>query len=747
MTFRTDSTEIPESGIGAPVNRVEARDKVTGSARYTADVRLRGMAHATVVTSTISAGRVRRIDTTRALGAPGVLTVITHRDRMPWRGTPADTGYLENRFPLADDKIAYSGQHLAIVVAKSLEQAQHAASLLDIDYEVHEPVPTMEEALPDAHTASGRLIRPPWPQHVVLPPGADPQAALAGADVRTDSTYRVPHFSHVPLEPGAVVAEWSGGTLTLHDCSQDVHGHREVVAAVFGLPPERVRVLSPLVGGAFGNKTDVWGHSLLAAHAARVVRRPVKLVLSRKQVFTSTGHQPPIVQRIRLGAGGEGRLAVILHDTVNATEVRGDRPEPAIVSTAASYAAPVLAMDAKITKVNIGPSISLRSPGDAPGSFALESAMDELSYRLGMDPLELRRRNHLTTDPLTGKPWSAKHLLQAYEMGAERFGWSRRTAEPRSMRDGGELVGYGMATAVRGEIPDQARAEVEIRADGTAQVRTATQEIGTGALTLVAQITAAGTGVPLGRVSVRAGDTNLPRTAGNAGSRTTGYTGSAVHLAAEKARKAAVRTAVTDPDSPLYGLADGEVEAADGRLFHRDDTKRGETYRALLARNDGKPVLAEASYTPRTSHSVATFGAHFTEVRIDPDLPRVRVTRHVAVFDVGRITNHKAARNQAQGGIVFGMGWALMEKLTPDPVSGRYIDPALTDYHIPVNADVPDIEVLFIDEPDTIAHPHGSKGMGEVVSVGVAAAIANAVHHATGRRITELPITPDKLVG
>ncbi|TDD13591.1 xanthine dehydrogenase family protein molybdopterin-binding subunit [Nonomuraea diastatica] len=747
MTSRT--TEVPKSGIGAPVDRVEARDKVTGSARYTADARLPRMTHAALVASTVSSGRVRRIDTARAAAAPGVLAVLTHRDRMPWKGSPADAQYVENRFPLADDRITYYGQYLAVVVAETPEQAEHAASLVAIDYEVHRPVPTLDEALPDAYTATGRLIQPPFPQRAVLPQDADPQAALDGAAVRIDTTYRVPHYSHAPLEPGAVVASWEGGTLTLRDCSQKVHVHRDVVAAVFGLPPDRVRVLSPLVGGAFGNKTTVWAHSLLAAAAARAVRRPVKLVITRKQSFTAMGHQPPIIQRIRLGADARGKLAVIFHDVVNATEVRGDRPEPAVVSTASTYAAQALSVTTRVAKVNIGPSQNLRAPGDGPGSFALESAMDELAYRLDMDPLELRRRNHLDRDPLSRREWSDKNLLEAYDLGAERFGWSRRPAKPGSLRDGDDLIGYGMATAVRGELPDgkATQAEVVIRADGTAEVRAAIQEIGTGSLTLVAQITAAGTGVPLDRVDVRAGDTRLPRTPGNGGSKATGYTGSAVHLAAEQARATAVRMAVADPESPLYGLPQGEIEAGDGKLFHREKPRREETYRDLLTRHGGKAVLGKGHYKPRTSHAVATFGAHFTEVRINPRLPRVRVTRHVGVFDIGRVTNHKAARNQAQGGIVMGMGWALMEQLVPDPVSGRYLGPAFTDYHIPVNADVPDIDVLFVDKPDTVAHPHGSKGMGEVISVGVAAAIANAVYHATGKRITDLPITPDKLMG
>jgi xanthine dehydrogenase YagR molybdenum-binding subunit len=745
----TPRTEVPESGIGAPVNRVEARDKVTGAARYTADTRLPGMAHAALVAATVSAGRVRRIDTARAKAAPGVLAVLTHHDRMPWQGTPAQATYNEDRFPLADDRITYYGQYLAVVVAETLAQAEYAASQVAVDYEEHRPVPTLDDALPDAYTVpeGDRFIQPPFPQQAVLPPGADPQAALDGAAVRTDTTYRVPHFSHAPLEPGAVVASWHNGALTLRDCSQKVHRHQDVVCAVFGLPPERVRVLSPLVGGGFGNKTDVWSHSLLAAAAAQAVRRPVKLVITRKQTFTGMGHQPPIIQRIRLGADAGGKLAVIFHDVVNATEMRAGRPEPAVVSSASSYTVPALSVTTRVAKVNIGPSQNLRAPGDGPGSFALECAMDELAYRLGMDPLELRRRNHLTVDPLTGNPYSDKNLLEAYELGAERFGWSSRPAEPGSLRDGDDLVGYGTATAVRTEMPDQARAAVEIRADGTAQVRTATQEIGTGTLTLIAQITAAGTGVPLDRVEPRLGDTNLPRTVGNGGSKTTGYTGSAVQLAAEQARETAVRMAVADPRSPLHGLPQGEIAAGDGRLYHSQEPRRGETYRALLARHGGEPVVGQGNYKTRTSHTAATFGVHFTEVRINPWLPRVRVTRHVAVFDIGRVTNHKAAENQAQGGIVFGMGWALMEQLVPDPVSGRYTGPAFTDYHIPVNADVPDIDVLFVDKPDTIAHPLGSKGMGEVVSVGVAAAIANAVYHATGKRITDLPITPDKLVG
>ncbi|BCB77560.1 xanthine dehydrogenase family protein molybdopterin-binding subunit [Phytohabitans flavus] len=731
--------------IGRPLSRVEARDKVTGAARYTADTRLPGMVYAALMSSAVSAGRVRAIDTARAEAAPGVLAVITHLNRPQWHSTPAALRYVETRFPLADEHIHHHGQYLAVVVAGTREQAAHAAGLVAVDYETRPAVPTLDAALPDAHQPVWRF-EPEFPTLLAL---GDPEARLAAADVRLDLEYRTPYNSHAPMEPNATLAHWDGGSLTVHETSQQVHLDRPVIAGALGLPPDRVRVVSTLVGGAFGNKTAVWAHTLLAAVAARQVGRPVQLVVTRKQVFTCHGHQPPIIQRLRVGANRDGTLQAITHHTVNGTPVLFDRPEAAISPTGTVYALRSVGVRVEVAGMHMPAPATMRTPGDGPGMFAVGSALDEMAYALELDPIELRRRNHLAVHPLLGRPWSGKQLLECYDVGAERFGWERRAPRPRMMRDGADWVGFGMSSAQRLEHHAAARAAVEIRDDGSAEVRTAAPEIGTGNLTTLTQIAADGTGIAPSQVDIRSGDTTLPESAPTSGSRTTGSTGTAVHLAALRARQAAARLAVADPRSPLHGLPAERVGAARGRLYDVDVPRRGETYRDLLRRNGRRSIVEQGFHDPAGADprfAYATFGAHFTEVRIDDTLRRVRVTRHVGVFAVGRVLNPKTARNQAQGGIIYALGGALMEDLATDPVTGRFIAPALTDYHVPVNADVGDIDVSFVEEPDYNAHPLGAKGLGEVVAVGVHASIANAVYHAIGIRVRDLPITPDKLL-
>ncbi|WP_158890135.1 xanthine dehydrogenase family protein molybdopterin-binding subunit [Amycolatopsis anabasis] len=731
--------------IGAPLPRVEARDKVTGRAIYTADVRSPGAAVAVLVTSTISAGRVRAIDSSRALGVRGVLTVLDHTNRPQWKGRPGVTMYqAENRLPLEDDRIHYGNQCLALVVAETAEVAQHAAGLVRVDYEPHRPVPDLDAGRPAAYRPSGPYVD----RFPVEHRRGDAEGVFPAAPVRVDAEYRTANLAHAPMEPSSTLASWDGDRLTLYDSSQAVQLHARAVAAAFGLPPGNVRLICNYLGGAFGNKSFLWAHTLLAALAARVVRRPVRLTLTRKQVFTGTGHMAATIQRVRLGADRDGRLTAALHHSVNSTSHLDDRPEPVIQNTPALYS--VSHVDARVTvaKVHIGTSTSMRTPGDSAGHFAVECAMDELACATGVDPVELRRRNHADVHPHTGKPWGGKRLLRCYELGAREFGWDRRDPRPGSMRDGADLIGYGMATGMRGEHSAPAAARVEIHADGTAALSTSTQEIGGGTLTTMIQIAASGLGIAPERVRISAGDTALPAGAPTFGSLTSGNTGSAVHLAAERARRAAIRLAVNDPRSPLHGMPEDAVTAEHGRLFARDHPGRGETYQDLLRRNGIGSLREEGAYQPdpNSQYALATFAAHFVEVRIDAELPRVRVTRHVGVFDCGRVLNHRTARTQAQGGIIFAIGGALTERLTPDPVSGRLLDPALTDYHLPVHADIGDIRVLFTDEPEPNAHPNGAKGLGEIVAVGVAPAIANAVHHATGKRIRELPVTPEKLL-
>jgi xanthine dehydrogenase YagR molybdenum-binding subunit len=730
--------------LGMPINRIEAPGKVTGRAVYTADVQLRDMTYAVLVGSTIAAGRIRAIDTARADSAPGVLAVITHRNVPAWHSTPEELRYVELRFPLADYTIHHHGQYVAAVVAGTREQAEHAAGLIAVDYEERPAVASLDAALPTAHLPVWRY-EPEFPTDVAI---NDPEGRFASSEVRVDVEYRTPYHSHVPLEPNATVAQWTGGRLTIHETSQGVHGNRRIIAGALGIPVEDVRVYSTLVGGAFGNKIEVWPHTLLAAVAARQVGRPVQLVATRKQVFTGHGIQPPIIQRLRIGAGADGRLQAMIHRTVNGTPIMFDYAEGAVSPTATVYAAPALGARAEVAGMHMPARAALRTPADGPGMFALGSAMDELSYALNLDPIELRRRNHLAVHPIERKPWSGKQLLECYALGAERFGWHRRAPQPRAMRDGDDWVGFGMSSAQRLEHHAAARAIVEIRDDGSAEVRTSMAEIGTGNLTTLVQIAADGAGMPPRRCAIVSGDTALPEAPSTSGSRTTGSTGSAVHLAAVAARLTATRLAVGDPRSPLHGVPEDRVGAVDGRLFAVDDPGRGETYQDLLRRNGMRAITEEGHHDPGAKdprYSFATFGAHFTEVRINRNLPRVRVTRHVAAFAIGRVLNPKTARNQAQGGIIFAAGQTLTEQLVQDPPSGRFVSPALTDYHVPVNADVGEIDVSFVEEPDYNAHPHGAKGLGELVAVGVHASIANAVYHATGIRVRELPITPDKL--
>ncbi|NGO72944.1 xanthine dehydrogenase family protein molybdopterin-binding subunit [Streptomyces boncukensis] len=734
-----------EEPVGAALDRIEGPDKVTGRAVYSGDVRLPRMTHAVMVTSTESAARIRRIDTRAARAADGVVAVLTHRDRPEWKGEPPVPFAAEPRLPLQDDRVLHAGQCVALVVAESLEQARYGASRVRVEYAKRKPVPTLDAALPDA------FVPKDSPYLVLGDPESlrgEPEEELRKAAVRITGRYRTATVSNAPMEPSSTLAEWKGGELTLYDSSQGVFRHRPAVAAVFGLEEKQVRMVSSLLGGGFGNKAFVWAHTLLAPLAARAVGRPVRLTIDRKQVFTGTGNMPETRQTLRLGADRRGRLRAITHESANTTSFVVDRHETTAHCMRAMYAVPHLRTTTKVARVNTGTATSMRTPGDNPGMFALESAMDELAYATGVDPVELRRRNYADADPESRKPWAGNRLLECYKLGAKVFGWDRREARPRSMRDGDDLVGWGMASAIRVEHALGARATVEIRRDGTAEVRTGTVEIGGGTLTTLAQVAASGIGVAPAKVRMRAGDTDLPAAAQTFGSRNSGSNGSAVHLAARDARRTAVRLAVADRASPLHGEDEKDIEAADGRLFVRDEPKRGETYEALLARQDRRSVVGEGEFTPDEDLPFArsTFGAHFTEVRIDRDLPRVRVTRHVGVFDCGLVLNAKTARNQAQGGIIYALGAALMERLVFDPVSGRMVNPALTDYHVPVHADIGSIDARFVGRAEPDVNPLGAKGLGEVCAVGVAPAVANAVYHATGRRVRELPLTPEKLL-
>jgi xanthine dehydrogenase YagR molybdenum-binding subunit len=555
--------------------------------------------------------------------------------------------------------------------------------------------------------------------------------------------------THNPMEMHATIAAWDGDRLTLWDSTQNVYGVRGVAANALGIAPDHVRVISHFIGGAFGGKGSAWSHVLLAAMAARQVGRPVKLALTRRQMFGPVGGRPYTVQYVTLGATRDGTFTAIRHDTKASTSMIEDWLESAGLATRILYECPNVETNHHLVKLNVGTPTFMRAPGEAPGLFALESAIDELAYALDMDPIALRLKNHADTDPESGKPWSSKSLEACYTLGAERFGWSRRQPMPHSMREGHWLVGMGMATATYPAQRMPASAEVCISADGRVVVRAASHDLGTGTYTVLTQLAADAIGVPLECVTVELGDTNLPQNPISAGSMTVASTGSAVHLAAMAARDQLVQLAVRDPESPLHGARHEEVLIEEGCLTARDN-ECGESMRMLLARHDGHPIQGKAEAKPgdeRQRYAMHSFGAVFVEVRVDPDLGTIRVSKVVGAYGVGRVLNPKTARSQLIGGITYGIGMALLEHTVTDFRSGRYVNADIAEYHIPVHADVPPMEILFVDERDEHVGPIGAKGIGEIGMTGVAAAIANAVYHATGVRVRDLPITLDKLLG
>ncbi|MGE5183549.1 MAG: xanthine dehydrogenase family protein molybdopterin-binding subunit [Acidobacteriota bacterium] len=711
--------------IGAGLDRVDAHAKVTGQATYAADVPVAKVAHAVIVSSGIARGRIAAIDVTAANKLPGVLAVITPKDA-PHVDANAKHGMPNERVLqlLQDDKIEYSDQPVAVVVADTLERAQHAALAVTIRYKVESPVADLVSNL-------GAAMPPKHP----LPTGpADTQrgdvaAGLASAAHKLELVYTTPVQNHNPMEPHATIAVWQGGDrLTLYDATQYVYGVRARLAEIFGIPRENIRVIDHFVGGAFGCKGTPWSHVALAAMAAKVVARPVKLVVTRTQMFAMVGHRPKTVQTIALGCDAHGKLTAIRHDVVSETSRFDEFVEGSAQQTRMLYACPSVATSHRIVPIDIGTPTFQRAPGESTGQFALESAIDELAYLANLDPLELRLRNYAAKDLHEDKPWSSKSLRECYKAAADKFGWARRSMAPRSMRDGKELVGWGLATATYpARQLTNASARCRLRADGTALVQTASHDLGTGTYTVMTQVAADALGLPVGAITVELGDTNLPEAPISAGSMTVSSVGPAVQLACK------------------HAIAELGKLANPGEL----DGDRRAAIKAILARAGQTELVAEGKTEKRPDrdpYSCHSFGAQLAEVRVDEELGRVRVARLVGAFAAGKFLNAKTARSQLMGGMVWGIGFALEEHTVRDHRTARAVSRDLVDYHVPVNADVPMIDVILIDEVDPHVNDLGAKGIGEVGLCGITAAIANAVFHATGRRVRDLPITVDKLL-
>jgi len=702
--------------IGAPLDRVDGRQKVTGGARYAAENKLANMAYGVLVMSSIPNGTIRTIDTTSALKSPGVLAVISHLNAPKLNVPPGQSnGTAEQHLlPFADATIHYLGQRIAVVVGDTLEHATRGAELIRVSYAKAEARTDMTK-----HRDEGKER-----QQSKFAKG-DADAALASAAVKIDETYRTPYEHHNPLEAHSITAAWEGDHLTLFDSSQNIFAVQRTMAQLFSIPKENVHVTSQFVGGAFGSKGSSWPHVVIGVLAAREVKRPVKLVVTRKQLFFGNGHRPETEQRVALGATSDGKLVAMIHDGIGQGNAVCDYLESFTRPTATLYASPNIRGAHRVVELNVPSGTYMRAPGLTPGSFALESALDELAYALKIDPIQLRLINHADADPISGKPWSSKSLKECYSQAAERIGWSRRNPEPRSMRDGRLLIGYGMASATYPAHRSPASARAVMKSDGTVVVSSGSHEMGMGTATVMAQLAAETLGIPAERVSFKYGDTMLPNAPISAGSMTAASVGSAV-----------------------YGVADAlkkKVAALDGL---NPEAMNADSYHVILAKHYLDTIDAQFDAKPEQNetHAAHAFGAQFAEVSVDPDLGLVRVRKMVSAFAAGRILNAKTARSQYLGGIVQGIGMALLEQTHFDTRLGSFTNVNLGEYLLPVNADIPNIDVILVEEEDPHVNPIGVKGVGEIGIVGVGGAIANAVYHATGKRVRDLPITIEKVM-
>jgi xanthine dehydrogenase YagR molybdenum-binding subunit len=736
--------------IGRSVNRVDGREKVTGAARYSGEIPLPGLAHAALVGATIPSGRVTVISTDGALAAAGVVGILTHENLPKIAGEPHLLPSLvggpapgESFFPMQDEVIHYAGQPVAIVIADSLERAHWAASLVDVRYERTPSITTIDEGR-DAATEPQMLFGGLMPARNER---GDVEGGLAEADVRIDAEYRMAANHHNPIEPPTTTAVWDEDRLTLYDSTMGVRASQLTVAHLLGIPLSKIRVITHFVGGSFGMKAMVWPHVTLAAMAAQHARRPVRLAMTRPQMFTSNGHREQQEQRITIGARRDGRLTAIRHEKLSLTSPFDDWAEPATGVSSQLYACENFEGVHRLIHGNTMTPTFTRGPGESVGSFVLETAMDDLAHELGVDPVELRAQDHAAADP-RGNPWTSDGLEQCLRRGAERFGWQDRNSSPRSLREGNWLIGHGMAAAgypVPPFMPTQ-HARARVYADGSAVVETSTQEFGTGVATIMTQVGADALGLALEAVSAGLGDSDMPNTSSAVGSAGATMVSASVHAAGTALREQLVATAVADEGSPLHGADPAAVEVEDGRMFLRDRTDTGESYGELLGRNRMAYAEDRGSWSPPPLDAplgLLTFGAQFAEVAVDPDLGLVRVRRMVGAFAPGLVLNPKLARSQLMGGMLWGLGQALLEGNEMDPRHGRWGASNLGEYLVPVNADAPDVVVELVEVEDKGFNPLGVKGVGEIGQVGVAAAVANAVFNATGRRIRRLPLAAE----
>jgi len=730
------------SYIGTPTSRVDGRDKVTGAAKYAGEFMAPDLAFASVVSSTIAKGRIASIDVSEAMKVGGVIAVLTHKNRPPMADN--DKAYKDDVAPekgspfrpLYDNKIMFNGQPIALVVAEDSETARFVSSLIRVDYEEEPHVTDLYRKRDDAFS----LEEPAKPR-------GDAAKAFAAAAVRHEGEYYVPIEHHNPMEPYASTVTWDGdGKLTVYDKTQGVQNVQRYVCSIFDLKPENVRVMSPFVGGAFGSGLRPQYQVVLAVLAALALKRSVRVVLTRQQMY-SLGYRPAMIQRIELGATANGTLNAITHDAVTVTSQYEDFHRHETTWSGLLYKSANAKYTHKLARLDLPTSCDMRGPSATTGVYALESAMDELAVALKLDPLEFRLRCYSDRDQNTGLPYSSKNLRECYRQGAEAFGWDKRSPEPRSMCDGSELVGWGMATGIWEALQVSITVRIVLTANGHAQVSCATSDIGTGTYTIITQVAADMLGLPLESIDIKLGDSTLPQSPVEGGSWIAASVSNGIVTTCEAVREDLLRLAKRMPDSPLANATLEDVVLSDGKIASKQNRVRAVSIADAMRHGGVDRIEQEKSTAFKNdgSHAHNTHSAIFAEVKVDEQLGVIRVTRIVSAVAAGRILNAKTAHSQVMGGVVWGIGVALHEETLIDHHFGRIMNANIAEYHVPVNADVHDIQVIFVDELDDIVNPLGVKGLGEIGIVGVPAAIANAIYHATGKRVRDLPITLDKL--
>jgi xanthine dehydrogenase YagR molybdenum-binding subunit len=777
--MKTKENEI----TGKPIDRVDGRLKVTGGAKYSAEYNLPNLVYGVIVTSTIAKGHISEIDSRAAMKIPGMINVMTFKNspnlHFPSGSDPGAGKYGEkDLMPLQSDRIFYDGQAIAVVIAESFQVAEQAASFLKISYTKEEPDLHIEKLLAKAYQPKSGLGGQQLKQK-----RGDVETAFNSAPEKIDEIYTTPVYHHNAMEPHSTIAAWDGEELLVYDSTQSVYGSRNLLSAMLGVPQEKIRLISLYIGGGFGSKGFSWPNTVLTCMAAKLVNRPVKIVLARQQMFSTAGRRTQTIQHMQLGSDSSGKLSSLKHDSISETSFVDEFTEPCGVASIMIYDAPDAAITHSVVRLNRGTPCPMRAPGEAPGSFAIEVAMDEMAMKLKMDPIAFRLANYTEEDPQKKKPFSSKYLKECYQRGAELIGWSHRNPTPGELNDGKFLVGYGMATATYPANRSASTAKAILYADGHAEIECCTQDIGTGTYTVMTQIAADALSLPVDKVIVKLGDTNYPKGANSGGSQVSASVGPAIRAASLGVIEKIIVVAIGDPASPLYGLNKEDIGTGAGKLFSKTSTEKSESYSSIIARTRVPKLEAEAitevstreqteaspaapgskeeevkneskkneavqedEKVNRKEYSFHSFGAQFVRVLVDPDLMTVHIDKAVAVMDIGKVLNLKTAKNQIMGGMIFGIGMALMEETIYDPNRGRVITRDLANYLVPIHADMPEFEIEFLDKQDPFISPIGARGIGEIGITGMAAAIANAIMNATGKRVRDLPITPDKLL-